>query len=57
MAQVGAPVFVMIGHWREAIVETAEEGRYVVHHGRGERRWVDGGELAWHDIAPMAYAT
>lgn len=30
-------------------------GRYQVHHGRGERRWADGGEIAWHDITPMQY--
>ena len=58
---VGDTVFAMSGGWREALVEAHEQGgaehtgRYRVHHGRGEWRWADGGELAWHDIAPMKF--
>ena len=48
-------VFVMVGGWREALVEVQEAGRYLLHHGRGEKRWADGGEIAWHDIAPMPF--
>ena len=61
--KMGDEVFAMIGSWREALVEAHAQGeggapmagRYLVHHGRGERRWADGGELAWHDIAPMQF--
>ena len=50
----------MVGAWREALVEphdgkTQPSSRYLLHHGRGERRWADGGEIAWHDIAPLQY--
>ena len=41
--------------WRDALVEMQSAGRYLLHHGRGEKRWADGGEIAWHDIAPMPF--
>ena len=52
---LGAAVFVLVGAWCEAIVEDQEEGFYLLHYGHAERRWAGPGEIAWHDIAPMAY--
>ena len=52
---IGDEVFVLVGGWREALVEVQDQGRYLLHHGRGEKRWADGGEIAWHDIAPMQF--
>jgi len=52
---IGSEVFVLAGPWREAVVEEQEDGFYLLHFGRGERRWASSGEIAWHDIAPMPY--
>ena len=30
-------VFVAVGGWREALVEVQEAGRYLLHHGKGEK--------------------
>ena len=58
--KMGSEVFAMVGGWREALVEPQPDvgqhpSRYLLNHGRGELRWADGGEMAWHDIPPMAY--
>ena len=52
---VGSSVFVLDGPWAEAVVEEQEDGFYLLHYGRGQRRWASSGEIAWHDIAPMTY--
>ena len=52
---VGDDVFVMTGAWREAVVEAQHEEQYLLHFGKGERRWASGGEIAWHDLLPKPY--
>jgi hypothetical protein len=52
---VGSSVFVLDGPWAEAVVEEQEDGFYLLHYGRGHRRWASSGEIAWHDIPPMTY--
>ena len=52
---IGSVVFAMVGGWREALVELSEGRKYKMDHGMGEKRWAGGGEIAWHDIAPMKY--
>jgi hypothetical protein len=52
---LGDSVYVLIGAWREAIVESQQGDYYLVHEGGGVRRWASAGELAWHDVPPQPF--